>query len=310
MLTGLRFPNGKVYSLDDIEALEVPELPAPLNYIREMFDVREWDGTPHVTDLLRGLRESYLEYTTPYARDVDDLAYSIMGKRTHANIEGEDGEVPIAGYGIQGTTDIVELAGTRKLRLVDTKNQGSYAVAKALGLYQEDEYIRDENNNPVMYKSGQKKGQYKTRKVTKRDPEKVDWGTIQMQLNIYRVIANEMLADRIRNFGPLLKWRGCTVGELKVFFIVRDGGTAAAFSRGVYQRTYYVNVPLLPDEKVWDFIQTRGSKLKHAIENREIPEPCSPEEAWHGKKCSTYCAVAKACLMNGDNPYITEKELT
>lgn len=312
MLTKLRFPSGRIYSLEEIES-GVPQkngeaLPAPMNYIREMFNVREWDGLPHVTDLLKGTREAYLEYTRPYAQDVDQLAYSIMGKNTHAGLEGDGSELEFRSETVQGRTDILEPIGGDRLRLTDIKNQGSYAVASALGIVQDREYVLDENGNRQIYKSGKKKGEYKTRNITVRDPSRADWGTIDAQLNIYRVVLNALFhTDALPKH--LKPYQGYTITELAVFFIVRDGGTIAALSRGVDRRTYYLSVPIHDDQLTWDFIWERSGKLRYAIQSDAMPEPCTAEEAWAGTKCKKYCPVAKWCVMNGDNPFINEEDI-
>lgn len=304
-LRGIVFPNGKIYEREDIEMLrlitmgEQPgtlphNLPAPITYLEKMFRTREWDGKPHVTDLLRGVRQTYLEYTHPYSQTVDQLAYSVLGVSSHAGLEGQGSEVEFEQDGIQGRVDILERSGVG-YRLTDIKTQGSYAVAKALGVVAEEKQITDDNGNPLYYKTGKKAGEPKTKKSYYTDPARQNFGDTQWQLTIYAL---------------LLSKTGRLVNDTWVFYIVRDGGTAAAMSRGVTERTYYLQVPMLAPANTMDFVLNRRDRILKIIDSDTMPEPCTPEEAWYGNRCKSYCPVAKWCVAHGDNPYIKQEDIT
>jgi hypothetical protein len=112
---------------------------------------------------------------------------------------------------------------------------------------------------------------------------------------------------RNRAFGDNIpdSWYGRTVDQLRICFIARDGGTRAAQSYGVDRRLYYPRVQILEEADVWQMIHDRAAVMKAAIETETMPAPCTPVQAWDGRKCDGYCPVAKYCVEKGDNPYVS-----
>jgi hypothetical protein len=144
--------------------------------------------------------------------------------------------------------------------------------------------------------------------VWKRDPAAANFYTYANQLNKYRV--------------DLKRYKGIEVDELFLFIMVRDANTGNAMSNGVKEKTYYVKVPILPDEEIEKYYSERGAELVSMIEGtisntstltdeererniiRSMPKMCDSEECWDGRKCKYYCEVAEFCKQAGDNPYL------
>jgi hypothetical protein len=271
----------------------------PLPYLRMAADERVWDGKPHVTDLFAGIRELWLKKNRDYGIDPDDAAFRAVGTGTHERLEAhtgafDDKEIALEVDEIQGRSDLKTMING-EIALVDYKVVGSYKVAKALGIYQEDEAVLDENGKAVLFKTGKNAGQPKTKKVTKVDPAKADMTDYIRQLNIYRVLWKKIFGEDIQN--------------LYIFAILRDGKTMIATSRGLHKQTYTIRVPVANDEKVWAYINKRSQALCDAMAGTDVPPLCSNEENWDGRKCQGYCPVAKHCQALGDNPFLgTESE--
>lgn len=259
---------------------------APMPYLHHIGDPHEGSGLPSVTELLNGTRYSYLHRTTDYVVSPDGSAFAVSGSAAHAALEGDSAtsEVRVQYEGISGRFDHVEVEEDG-LVLIDYKTSGSYAVAKAIGVTTEEEPLLDSEGNPVMWRG--------KARVTKRhilNPEKAelrDWG---LQLNFYRL--------------ALERGSGKNVKAMRLFFIVRDGGTVTAKGRGVVRNTYYIDVPRMHDEDVLAWFALKKSALESALASGIPPAPCNSEEAWGGRRCGEYCSVAQSCVALGDNPYV------
>jgi hypothetical protein len=119
------------------------------------------------------------------------------------------------------------------------------------------------------------------KELTKVEIDIFDW---QMQLNMYRIILGE------------------TAKHLKVFAIVRDGNTFIAKNRGILNKTYYIDIPILPKEEVLEyFIAKRNLLVGHLIAGT-MPEMCNDKETWNGMRCREYCPVSLFCT---NNPHVT-----
>jgi hypothetical protein len=244
---------------------------APLSYLKLAGQTREWKGIPSVTQLIRGIRESYLMIKNDYAESPESSTFAIAGTKSHSSLEkfGVDPEKGILYEGISGIPD--EIDGTT---LIDYKFSGSYKVAQVLGIKMEDKETGEffKNGNP------------KVKKVPvygQRDFG--DWGK---QINMYRLMAQSV---------------GVEITEQKLFLVPRDGQTYMSNSRGVTDSMYYLDVPFIDDQELKTWFLSRRDQLLNAVEDNTLPPLCSDEESWQGKKCQKYCAVREYCP---NNPYL------
>jgi hypothetical protein len=112
----------------------------------EISQQRPWTGRPSTTQLLKGVRQAFLELTKPYTIDPLDSAFMLLGTRHHQKLEhsakllGMISEKYIDAE-ITGILDLLEPDSLEpgKYILYDYKTSGSFAVAKALGLKKESD---------------------------------------------------------------------------------------------------------------------------------------------------------------------------
>lgn len=268
---------------------------SPLPFLNMAASERQWKGKPSVTQLIKGTREAFLELTQNYSVRPADYAFAILGTKGHTKLESQEthGELlteeRLEYLGITGQADLLERQDNGEFWLVDYKTSGSYKVAKALGYYQEEEAILDQEGFPLVYKTGAKAGLEKTRKVLKCDTAKSDMFDWQLQLNFYRLMYEQLSFQ---------------VDKLKIFVIVRDGSTRAAYSRGIDQNIYYIDVPVMKNSLIEDYFLVKKLTLLQHLSDNICPPTCNNLENWSGKKCQGFCKVAKFCAMQNDNPYL------
>lgn len=101
------------------------------------------------------------------------------------------------------------------------------------------------------------------------------------QLNIYRL---------------MLEQAGHTVMACRVFYIVLDKGPRLP------RRLWEFEAPILPDDRVRDFLRSRTTALREEIgrvRRLEAVSPCPPDERKMGAdvngRCRRYCAVHPYC---------------
>ncbi|HQO66108.1 MAG TPA: hypothetical protein PLI66_05190 [Spirochaetales bacterium] len=284
--------DGQKIPVEDAISGKVPTR-FPIPYLELAADFRAWDGKPHVTDLLSGIRPLWLKNKNDYAVDPDDAAYRILGIGSHARLESSGdqpgAELPLDADEIQGRTDLLTTVNG-KMSIIDYKVLGSYKVQQLLGIYYEDVPVLDPDGNPVFFKSGKNKGERKTKKMLKTDPSKADVKEFARQLNIYRYLVKLT--------------KGVIVDDLYLFVIVRDGGTRSATERGVLFKTYTIRLPLAPEEKVIAYVEARSAEIRAYMASDNPPPMCTVEECWNGKKCQEYCEVKDFCAALGDNPFL------
>jgi hypothetical protein len=266
----------------------------PKSYLRFVADERPWDGKPHVTDLINGPRYVFLKHTTDYSINPSSAAYRVMGINAHARLESndEENEISLENEDVVGRSDVIEDNPDGTNTITDYKIVGSYKVALALGIYTESVPSLDENGNPIVIKSGAKKGLVKTHKEIRVDPKRADIKDWTRQLNIYRMLANQ---------------QGYNVTKLQIFVIVRDANTITSINRGVLNETYLIPLPVFSDRVVNDFVKQRSGELMEAFEKNETPRICNAEESWNGRRCKDFCEVAGACQQCG-GPFVAEQE--
>ncbi len=270
----------------------------PLTYLQMVANERPWSGTPSVTQLLKGSRQAYLELTEDYAVDPDDAAFRVLGTKAHLNLETQQyqlTEVDLLVDDIKGTSDLLEPAPANRLWLTDYKTWGSFPVMRALGIEMVDvPQFWEDSGNPIVYKSGKRAGQQKTRKEP-RQTNKPDYRDVQLQVNKYRIMARAHL-------DALGDDRQITI--MRVFVVVRDGGTGSARQRGVLTNTASIQIPPMDDAVVQRYFERKQAALLGALDSGDAPPPCSEDESWQGRKCQRYCPVAEHCAKLGDNPHL------
>ena len=232
------------------------------------------------TQLITGTMCAFLKLTKNYSVSPDSRAFMIHGTTAHANLETSDDEYSLLEEKfydkesiITGISDVFELEGGKSI-LADYKTSGSFKVAKALGFYV-DEEVTDE-----VFKSGKRKGEFKTRKILKREEGKEDRLEWEIQLNFYRIE---------------LEKRGFPVDELKIQCLVRDGNTYIARSRGVFRNIYYFKINKIDNAIVYGYFAEKREALFLALKQGYWDDVCTAKENWDGVKCASYCEVAEFC---------------
>ena len=234
---------------------------------------REWDGTPHVTQLLNGTMMEYLRITNDYYVDPQSRAFALLGSAHHKLLEDDNmredlqrmSEIYLTNGLVQGTLDLIEQENGEFV-LTDYKTWGSYRVKRAKGLV----------------KRGTRGDTWFT-----IDPEHIDLRDAELQLNMYRVMAEEKY--------------GIKINRMQIQVTSRDGGTRMAKSYGVMQNMELLDVPRLTDSYIKGFIEQRAKALLYYVNTGIYPPICSPEERWHDlksgkdRRCERYCEVAKFC---------------
>ena len=127
-----------------------------------------------------------------------------------------------------------------------------------------------------------KNGNEKTRKIKTYAPirenrQMRDW---ELQLNMYRIMAEHL------DYG---------INSLKIFGVVRDGGTYMAKSRGIEKNFYNIEVDIIDDNDVTNYFEPKRNALMDSLASMKVPEICTPEENWNGNKCEKYCNVCEFC---------------
>lgn len=229
---------------------------------------RLWDGIPHVTNLLNGTMEEFLKVVENYSISPRSLAYALLGTAHHSGLEQYAGFLSEVGLIlgspsdplIQGTADLFEVDEFDPdcYILTDYKTWGSYKVGQALGVTR-----------------GITKGQWHL------DPDRADIREVQLQTNMYRIMAEQQL--------------GIKVSRIQVQVTVRDGGTYIARDRGIFEPMYMIDIPLLEDGSTMLWFLTKRVKLLDALDQGAVPDVCTYEERWEDRKCKDYCVVAPFC---------------
>lgn len=245
-------------------------------------DQRVWTGIPSTTQLLRGTREAYLSIVEDYAIDPQSMLFALHGTKSHATLDkytpdgclSEERLYDGISTGAFDFYDPTEEEGT----LYDVKTYGSYAVAKTIG-YNETWVANG------IYKTGEKKGQAKWKKVISFDGRKKRFD-LAVQLNDYRM--------KLQNV------KGVDVNRMVCEIIVRDGGTFIAEGRGITQNGYLIPINKISDQWVRRYMTAKRDNLLKALETKTVPEVCNKRERWSddkGKctKCLKFCAVNKFC---------------
>lgn len=278
----------------------------PLAYLAAIGAEREWDGYLHVTDLYNGLRQTFLKYCAWYGIDPDGSSFAVAGTLRHKILEdlGSDfSEVSVVYRDIKGTLDVLELISDLGYVITDYKNQGAYAVRKYMGWTKKSVPVLDDFGVQVYLKSGKNIGKPKYKGEWFLDPSKAETEQYDYQLNLYRKALETTLDIKI--------------DEMRIFFMLRDGGLAATRDSGLKNNTYLLPVKTLSNEVIDKYIDERavtGPVIKEFLDKNGgptedniealkayCPMMCTPEERWYdresgiSKKCEFYCPVKDIC---------------
>lgn len=292
----------------------------PLPYLRLVVSKpREWKGTMGVTSVLNGKRFNYLKYKMQPDFNLDDSAFLALGISSHNMLDEntadkDSSEEWLTDGRVVGRSDLLEVEpGEDKDSniLNDYKVSGSFKVARSVGIVEGPRVPAvDEFGYPILYKrsgKGYKAGDQKMDKSWVIKPETADNWEYEMQLNKYR---------------RMYEKKGIKISKMRIFFIVRDGGTRIAKSYGVDKKIYLLEIPFLPDEEVDKYYDEYTEEFSAIMEDTKdisgTPEEvvketlraginipiCNIRENWAGRKCEGYCAYSAACKLFGDNPYL------
>jgi hypothetical protein len=259
---------------------------ATLPFLRLIAFDRKYRG---ITPSMAGndARLLYLKATVDYTIVPDSRVFAVLGVSAHHELSLYDfnvfSEEPLSDEQMAGIPDLLEYENG-EYTLTDHKTWGSFRVMRALGYHQEDEIVMDDSGDPIRYKSGKRKGEIKTHKVTKQDPDRADLLAETYQVNKYRMFFNK------QRFIP---------SKLQLSVYVRDGGTAIAYARGINKNLYLIPIPFMPDASVNSYYANLRDKVAHTFATDYAPK-CGAWESWDGKRCDGWCEVKEACERMGE----------
>ncbi len=285
--------NRKIEIQDCLNNCRMKARCANRSYLRLVSSERVWTGTPSTTQLISGTMYAYLKLTKDYPIYPGDRAFMIHGTKGHAMLEAMDDEqsfleerLNLEG-GITGIADSIEIEN-RITTLWDVKTSGSYKICKAIGIFQYDHPTGE------VFQSGTRKGEPKTVKMFSQSDQLKDTWDWGLQLNLYRIMFE-------KTYGH--------VDTMKIFCVVRDGGTWIAFNRGVYNNTYVIPIQRLNDEEVLGYFEKKRKDLLKALDQKEWQIPCNEQENWGGLRCDRYCEVSEYCPLGKERAKEKEKEM-
>ena len=234
---------------------------------------------PTVTELIAGIRETYLKRTTEYAVDPLGVLYALQGQAIHTIHENcTEGnilsEIRLKDAITSGKFDLYgKILDENDGVLGDLKVTSSYKLMKALGIYKVDVPTGE------VYKSGARQGQPKYRKEFRYDGVKdhFDWS---VQLNYYRM---------------LLEDAGFKVNKMIIQAICRDSNLRTSAERGIDKTVYLIPINRISDHWLKSFFSKKAVLLNMALFENKLPPVCKPEERWNDRKCTGYCAARENC---------------
>ena len=234
---------------------------------------------PTVTELIAGVRETYLKRTTDYAVDPQDVLYALHGQAVHTiNENFTDGdmlsEVRLSDMLTSGKFDLYgNILNNNDGVLGDLKVTSSYKLMKALGIYKERVPTGE------VYKTGPRKGQPKYRNELRYDGAHhvLDWA---IQLNYYRI---------------LLEQEGFPVQEMYVQAMCRDNNLRIAAERGITQSIYVIPINRISDRWILRYFHHKAEIFHECMKEKKLPPICSTKERWNDRKCEAYCDARSNC---------------
>ena len=234
---------------------------------------------PTVTELIAGVRETYLKKTTNYAVNLQSVLYALHGQGVHAMheqcTEGDMlSEIRLKDTLTSGKFDLYgKIIDDTEGVLGDLKVTSSYKLMKALGIYK----VRVPTGE--VYKTGLRKGQPKYRNELRHDGVRhvLEWA---IQLNYYRI---------------LLEQEGFAVQKMYIQAMCRDNNLRMAAERGITQSVYMISIHKISDRWLLRYFHRKAALLHEAMKERKLPPICSSRERWHDRKCMEYCDGRANC---------------
>ena len=234
---------------------------------------------PTVTELISGVRETYLKKTTDYAIVPQSVLYALQGQAVHTInencTEGEIlSEVRLKDQITSGKFDLYgKIIDEEEGVLGDLKVTSSYKLMKALGIYK----VRVATGE--VYKTGQRKGQPKYRNELRYDGVRyvLDWA---IQLNYYRM---------------LLEQAGFKVKRMFIQALCRDNNLRTAAERGIDRSIYLIPIHKISDRWMQRYFTRKAKLLQMAMNTHILPPICSAKERWGDRKCLDYCDAGENC---------------
>jgi len=283
---GFVYPDGNKVSFEDVREgnVDILEMGMSLPTLIEMSKERDPNRKPSTTELLVGTCESYLKRTKKYYINPQDRAFSLAGTMHHSKLEQHTDERHLLEQKLEefNITGIADLYDKKTKMLIDYKNPGSYKCSQLLGMT----YRLIPDPYGAKYKSSGKWGKKGTPKMVKqwyRDEGLAEFGDWGWQLNWY---------------GYLLTKSGYEVDNMYIQITLRDGGLAVARDKGLDKHIYLIKVPKYDNQILESrFLKSRDELVK-AIKTDNLPQKCSNEQTWNGKKCQSYCDVRNLCPYN------------
>lgn len=244
---------------------------------------RTWKGKISTTQALNGTRLEFLKITTPFSEKPCDRAFALLGTFHHLKHQKLDLPDALMEEGLEdpdstGIFDFYEEEdGVHEM--LDYKTAGGYKIVRLQGKYKYDVPTGE------FYKSGEKKGQEKTRKEWGlKEPDDFD---LRMQCSRY---------------AWMMRDNGFQVDRYKTQFTVRDYTKQTARQYGLDRQIYMFPVALFDRDTVVKFYQEKNKALVEAVEKNELPPICSARERWTNEatppvdvRCLGYCPVWFAC---------------
>ena len=285
----MRCPDGEMTGINNclsVGGCRMPKRCATLPYLRLVASEREYRGvTPSMAG--NGPRLIFLKQFVDYVIDPQDRAFAALGVGVHGRLslhaysDNILAEEPLKDDESAGTPDCLEADefNPGSYILSDYKTFGSFKVRKCLGIYQETVTLTDDNGEPLRYKSGQKKGEIKTRQEIRHDPAKADVRGEALQLNRYRIFFEK---------------QGFPVSHMQLQVIVRDGGTKMAAMNGIENKVQLINIPRMENEEVLEYYRNLEHEVDCAFYTGRV-RLCDKWESWDGRRCNGFCEVSDAC---------------
>jgi len=285
---GFIYPDGSRVSFDDVKKgkVDIEKMGMSLPTLIEMSKERDPERKPSTTELLVGTCEAFLKRRKDYYINPQDRAFSLAGTMHHARLEQHQDERHLLEESLEDfdITGIADLYDKENKFLVDYKNTGSYKCSQLLGM----NYHKIPDPSGTKYKiSGRwgKKGSPKMVKQWYRDEGLADFGDWGWQINWYRY---------------LLERKGYEVDKMYIQITLRDGGLIVARDRGLDKNIYLIPVPKYDNKELENKFLSARDELVKALDTGRLPQKCTGEQTWNGRKCESYCEVRHLCpYING-----------
>ena len=234
---------------------------------------------PTVTELISGVRETYLKKTSAYAVAPASILYALHGQAIHSINEQQTygsilSEERLKDEITSGQFDLFgKILDADEGVLGDLKVTSSFKLMKALGIY------KTKIDTGEIYKSGLKKGQPKFKTELRYDGVRdlLDWS---IQINYYRL---------------LLERAGFKISRMYIQAICRDASLRIAAERGIDKPVYIIPIKKISDHWLNRYFQHKAKILREAIATKTLPPICSFRERWGNRKCLDYCAARENC---------------